>query len=437
MQLGWYLLFCEPVEIVTASPPCPAFSAASTSAGLEKAEGQVIIDTILKVLILQPKVLVLEEVASLRSHAHFPLILELLNWGNFQVAWQEVLNLDDWLPQSRPRLILIAFRRCSYGLKHFACQAWRPDSTKSLSLQESHCLLQDEAIIEITSAPLDLETAKLYFDPNKIPGATPRTFKDTVRFRLRTPQDRIQCLMASYAYGHEIDATSSSQKGIFGSLLRYQGRIRFLAGPELLWLQGLSTPWQGPLNSRLLNHIIGNAISVPHALLGLMNALGHFSHLELDTFPHELFRIAMNSRLHAHNSDCTIHVDSGTFLVSPKLVPATQPWDSADDGLAPTTKVVFLQGNKRRTIHVQSGLPVLPVLTTLFSAFTVDTILWLPFDTSDLPLPVDEGDLFWGSSMTFLLPEHYRLCLQEQSTCRWLDRYSFARKLDGSTGHAL
>ena len=113
VQLGWYLLFCEPIEIATASPPCPAFSAASTSAGLEKAEGQVIVDTILKILILQPKLIVLEEVASLRTHAHFPLILELLNWGNFQVAWQEVLNLDDWLPQSRPRLILIAFRRCS------------------------------------------------------------------------------------------------------------------------------------------------------------------------------------------------------------------------------------------------------------------------------------------------------------------------------------
>ena len=46
---GWYLLFCEPVDIITASPPCPAFSNASTAAGLEKPEGQVIIDTILKI----------------------------------------------------------------------------------------------------------------------------------------------------------------------------------------------------------------------------------------------------------------------------------------------------------------------------------------------------------------------------------------------------
>ena len=415
VQLGWYLLFCEPIEIATASPPCPAFSAASTSAGLEKAEGQVIVDTILKILILQPKLIVLEEVASLRTHAHFPLILELLNWGNFQVAWQEVLNLDDWLPQSRPRLILIAFRRCSYGLKHFACQPWPSSPSKPMSLRGCHCLLTDEALIEATSAPLDVETAKLYFDPNKVPGATPRSFKDTVRARLRTANDRIQCIMASYAYGHEIDATSHSQKGIFGSLLRYQGRVRFLAGPELLWLQGLSTAWHGPLNSRLLNHIVGNAISVPHALIGLINALGHFTHLEFDTFPHELFLVAMKSRLHAQNSDIDIDIDTGTFSVSPKLVPATAPWEEDTLSSPPFTQVVFLQGNKRRSIYVQSGLPIQQIFASLFQTFDVDHIDWLPFDNPTLPLPIVSTDVFWGSRMTFALPESYRLCLQEQS----------------------
>ena len=415
VSLGWYLLFCEPVDIITASPPCPAFSNASTAAGLEKQEGQVIVDTILKILVLQPKIMVLEEVASLRTHAHFPLILELLNWGNFQVAWQEVLNLDDWLPQSRPRLILIAFRRCSYGLKHFACKAWNSRPSRSLSLQDSHCLLTDEAIIEVTSAPLDLGTAKLYFDPNKIPGATPRSFKDVLRFRLRTPDDRVQCIMASYAYGHEIDADSLSQKGIFGSLLRHQGRLRFLAGPELLWLQGLSVEWQGPLNPRLLNHIIGNAISVPHALVGLFNVLGHFTHLEFDSFPHELFLTAFASRLHAQNSDCIIDIHTGTFAITPKLVPATDPWDMSFVASPPSTKVIFLQGNKRRTISVQSGISILPVFAILFCTYEVAQITWLPFDCSDLALPIVDADIFSGAQMVFVLPDSFRLCLQEQS----------------------
>ena len=424
VSLGWYLLFCEPVDIITASPPCPAFSNASTAAGLEKQEGQVILDTILKILLLQPKIMVIEEVASLRTHVHFPLILELLNWGNFQVAWQEVLNLDDWLPQSRPRLILIAFRRCSYGLKHFPRKPWQPSPSRSRSLQDSHCLLIDEAIIEITSAPLDFDTAKLYFDSSKIPGATPRSFKDVLRFRLRTPHDRVQCIMASYAYGHEIDADSQSQKGIFGSLLRHQGRLRFLAGPELLWLQGLSVEWQGPLNPRLLNHIIGNAISVPHALIGLFNVLGHFARLEFDSFPHDLFLTAMASRLHAQNSDCIIDVHTGTFAITPKLVPPTEPWDTSSLDIPPLTKVLFVQGNKSRTISVQSGLSVLPVFAYLFSTYETEQISWLPFDRPGLALPIVDTDIFWGAQMMFTLPESFRLCLQEQSFSTLADTWT-------------
>lgn len=78
-----------------------------------------------------------------------------------------------------------------------------------------------------------------------------------------------------------------------------------------------STPWQGPLNSRLLNHIVGNAISVPHALIGLMNTLCHFTHLDFDTFPHELLQVATQSRMHAQNSEVIIDIDSGTFSIGP------------------------------------------------------------------------------------------------------------------------
>ena len=415
LALGWYLIFCEPIEIATASPPCPAFSSASTAAGLEKAEGQVIIDTLLKVMLLQPKVLVLEEVANLRTHAHFPLVLELLNWGNFQVAWQEVLNLEEWLPQSRPRLILIAIRRCAYGLKHFACQPWPSNPLGPTSLRNCHCLLRDTATIELMSAPLDCDIAKLYLDPSKVPGTAPRTFQDAVRFRLRTEQDRVQCLMTSYAFGHEFDATSATPKGIFGNLIRHNGCIRFLVGPELLWLQGLSVPWKGPIHPRLLNHIVGNAISIPHALLGLLNALCHFSHLELDTFPHELFRVAMQSRLHAVNSDCLVDPNTGTFSVAPKEVPATLPWDAWEDSQPPLTQVDLLQGNRQRSICVQPGLPILPIFRSLFKSHTIEHIYWLPFNQVGVALPLVDTDTFCGGRMTFSLPDSYRLCIQETS----------------------
>ena len=141
--------------------------------------------------------------------------------------------------------------------------------------------------------------------------------------------------------------------------------------------------WQGPLNPRLLNHIIGNAISVPHALIGLFNVLGHFTHLEFDSFPHDLFLTAMASRLHAQNSDCIIDIHTGTFAITPKMVPATAPWDMSYLDSPPLTKVIFVQGNKHRTLFVQSGLPILPVFAFLFSTYEVEQINWLPFDSPD------------------------------------------------------
>ena len=230
--------------------------------------------------------------------------------------------------------------------------------------------------------------------------------------------------MASYACGHEFDAASQSSKGIFGSLLRHQGRVRFLAGPELLWLQGLSVEWRGPLNARLLNHIVGNAISVPHALIGLFNVLGHFAHLGFDSFSHDLFAQAMASRLHSKNSDCIIDVSSGTFTITPKLVPATAPWEIGSLEIFPLTRVVFLQGNKRRTAFVQSGLPVLPILRFLFSAHEFEQILWLPFDRSGLALPLVDTDKFCGTQMTFSIPESYRLCLHEQLFHAFADQWT-------------
>ena len=66
-----------------------------------------------------------------------------------------------------------------------------------------------------------------------------------------------------------------------------------------------------------------------------------------------------------------------------------------------------MQGNKRRTMYAQSGLPILPVFTFLFSAFDIEQIGWLPFDRLGLSIPLVESDAFCGARMMFSLPESY------------------------------
>ena len=132
----------------------------------------------------------------------------------------------------------------------------------------------------------------------------------------------------------------------------------------------------------------------------------------------------MASRLHAQNSDCVIDIHTGTFAITPKLVPATAPWDMNHVDSLQLTRVTFLQGNKHRTLFVQSGLSILSVFASLFSTYDAEQINWLPFDRPDLAIPVVGTDIFWGVQMAFIIPESFRLCLQEQSFSTIADKWT-------------
>lgn len=107
----------------------------------------------------------------------------------------------------------------------------------------------------------------------------------------------------------------------------------------------------------------------------------------------------------------------------------TQPWDSHEDNFLPFTTVVFQQGNKHRILQVQAGLPVRPVLSTLFSAFPVEHIQWLPFESPELGIPVDDKDIFCRALSIMLAgtviyhPSH------------WMDSDSSAKPANSQTSH--
>ena len=134
VRLGWWLFFSDSTHIATASPPCPAFSAAGASGGLERLEGLTIIETILKIMSARPKIVLIEEVATLKSHPHYAIVQSLMQWGGYTIVWEHVANLSDILPQSRPRLLIVAKRVDAQGLQDFNCKSWGSHpSPKSLA----------------------------------------------------------------------------------------------------------------------------------------------------------------------------------------------------------------------------------------------------------------------------------------------------------------
>ena len=410
IRLGWWLFFSDSIQVATASPPCPAFSAAGTSGGLERLEGLTIIETILKIMVARPKILLIEEVATLKSHPHYGIVQSLLQWGGYTIVWEQVINLNEILPQSRPRLLIVAKRDDAIGLQVFQCQSWGPQLSAP-TLAAAHCLLEDSEILHQTCPDLTGRLLHDYLDPVRIPGGPCRSRADAIRFRLKSADDQCHCILASYGFGHEYQSTRNEVNVIFGTLLKHQGQVRFLATPEIAFLQGVSVPWEGPLEIRMATHFLGNAISVPHALLAMLNGLCHFVHLAHTDFPCQLFDIAMQNRLHAKNSCVTIDCSRKRFRIDTLSVTPTQPWS---EQVTKLTHVYLLQGKQTVEIWVQQQIRVLDAFRCLFRNYTVSCIEWLPFHDYHVALPIQEHDIIAGETMRFVLPADFQLCLDEQ-----------------------
>lgn len=410
VRLGWWLFFSDSIHIATASPPCPAFSAAGTSGGLERLEGLTIIETILKIMIARPKILLIEEVATLKSHPHYGIVQSLLQWGGYTITWEHVVNLNDILPHSRPRLLIVAKRADADGLQVFNCESWgKQPSCQSLAV--ANCLIDDSDVLLHTSPILTGQLLQDYLDPRRIPGGSCRSKADAIRFRIKSATDQCHCILASYGFGHEYQSNRSEINAIFGSLLKHQGQIRFLATPEMAFLQGICFPWEGPLEVRMATHFLGNAISVPHALLGMLNGLCHFAHLSHTEFPDQLFDIAMQSRLHAKNTCITIDQSRQCFRIDTLSVTPTQPWS---DPVLKLTQVSLIQGKQTIEIWVQQQIQVYEVFQRLFRNHHVSQVEWFPFPDHHVTVPIQEHDVIAGESMRFWLPVDFQFCLDEQ-----------------------
>ena len=161
----------------------------------------------------------------------------------------------------------------------------------------------------------------------------------------------------------------------------------------------------------MATHFLGNAISVPHALLAMLNGLCHFVHLAHTDFPCQLFDIAMQSRLHAKNSCVTIDCSRKRFRIDTLSVTPTQPWS---EQVTKLTHVYLLQGKQTVEIWVQQQIRVLDAFRCLFRNYTVSCIEWLPFHDYHVALPIQEHDIIAGETVRFVLPADFQLCLDEQ-----------------------
>ncbi len=108
-----------PVDMYVAGFPCQSFSGAGKRQGVNDLRGCVIYHVLSRVRSLRPRLVVLENVRGLvdQHRGVFSQVLAILSSLGYHVTWKLVNTAQHGLPQSRPRVYVVAMRSCTRPYK--------------------------------------------------------------------------------------------------------------------------------------------------------------------------------------------------------------------------------------------------------------------------------------------------------------------------------
>ena len=106
-----------------------------------------------------------------------------------------------------------------------------------------------------------------YMPPTRRAGQRPQTPQ---QFRIKTEKDAAGTFLAQYQSQHLLPESTIASKGILGCLVAFQGQLRFFSGPEIASLHGATQPMLLQADHVVQMRMLGNCISVPHAITGLV-----------------------------------------------------------------------------------------------------------------------------------------------------------------------
>lgn len=332
IQSLWWMTFASLFmsEIVSMSAPCPAWSLADSAPGLLRADGMLIIYALFYAAILRPRILVSENVANLKAHKHWRLISWIIEWLNYKVHWNQSLDLREVIPQARDRVIMICVDALDIGISRVNPVRWPTTRKHTLRTYEVVCDLDEEWQ---KRAKLDDEELKLYLDPANLPkeftrGHAKKTSRDVLAYRLKDLDSIAACILTSYGRPTALSDTLVRRGGIYGSLLMQGPVVRKMVAPEFAILMGLIYRQWIPEPEFQSTMIFGNAIAVPHALIGILNAIALIRDPWVIRGVPEIFAAVFHESMNASNI-CIRHEAGGFCIMRKELddsqIPATIP----------------------------------------------------------------------------------------------------------------
>ena len=288
----------------TMSPPCQSWSKGGKHLGLGDLNGWAFMDAIQLACVLQPVCITAECADEIIEHDHFRFVDLLFRSLGYKKVWTQVTPLHHmanhfrtrWLSAWRRSDVEAVFVGFTFPLRHSPRCPWDDPSNHFRTPQvwrPQLCLSNSERAT--------------YNNPNLLPrhgrtwNSDDPTAKDQVLWERVPPTDQpLPTLCATYSSQHLLAPSHVQTRGLFTFLRRTADGFEFFDPGLFCSLFGTQSLVVLPTKVSEAFRVVGNAISVPQALLSLGVVMHAVGQLSID--PLHLVRKSWVSRYQSHNA---------------------------------------------------------------------------------------------------------------------------------------
>ena len=258
----------------TASPPCVSWSRGGKSRGLACDEGWAFVQSIVLSFVSQANLIALECADELDVHPHAPLIDRLLSALGYILIWKQVVPFQLISHSFRTRWLSV-WARASDPSKALPFVFNLADVPRTPWFDPAYTF--DLPPVLAGQLHLSADERRIYGDRDFLPPAKKAkcdpsaSVSQVLQARVTSCSEPLPTLCASYSTQHQLDPGHLREKGIFAFLIcpPWTPEPVFAEPTRCACLLGSPSAVSMPLDVRRAFHHLGNAISVPQALLAV------------------------------------------------------------------------------------------------------------------------------------------------------------------------
>ena len=386
---GWFLSHAseKASQLGLMSPPCqPWTNAVQGAKGLNRKDGMTMVWCWARMKLFQPQVVNMEMVSNILQHPHWKYVKQIIEWCGYYILWIETLQLGEVIPQSRKRVLLVAVRKdLKHEVENLTWINW-PKTSKQ-TLRSFGCVM-DEICRYQESPTLTKDLLDIYLNEQFAPHDLKGKGKSYLREgRIKTLDDMMfPCILANYTKAHHLPMPILIDKGLFGGLLLHEATVRFLTSPEIFVLMGGVVNQWLPMCKEARIHLLGNCISVPHALICILNSIRRFEGFCDSTDVQMTFAQIFGNRM--SNTNIRVRMtDEGMYIFRNEMeFPAISPTIP----ITTFAKIQIKMPTESTFFWIQSGVSIIRAMRCLTGPSMPKDVYMVVHDQIKIPIQEDD-----------------------------------------------